>query len=164
MKITFTGSTGVGKKLMAGASETVKKVSLELGRNAPCIIFDDADLELAVKVCQLNSITLDNNVHAQIEYLCKKRGCTWGHRIFCNWCNILWCDRNYQKVDLRNTSESWRSLGSSHCSQGDLGVSSSNSQTLHGIPKESFAKPLMMIIMTKSSRGRLINTHRNARF
>uniref|UniRef100_A0A251VKT8 Putative aldehyde/histidinol dehydrogenase n=1 Tax=Helianthus annuus TaxID=4232 RepID=A0A251VKT8_HELAN len=71
-KITFTGSTGVGKKLMAGASETVKKVSLELGRNAPCIIFDDADLELAVKVCQLNSITLDNNVYAQIEYLCKK--------------------------------------------------------------------------------------------
>ncbi|XP_035830512.1 succinate-semialdehyde dehydrogenase, mitochondrial isoform X2 [Helianthus annuus] len=48
-KITFTGSTGVGKKLMAGASETVKKVSLELGGNAPCIIFDDADLELAVK-------------------------------------------------------------------------------------------------------------------
>ncbi|XP_035834172.1 succinate-semialdehyde dehydrogenase, mitochondrial isoform X1 [Helianthus annuus] len=114
-KITFTGSTGVGKKLMAGASETVKKVSLELGRNAPCIIFDDADLELAVKVCQLNSITLDNNVYAQIEYLCKKRGCTWGHWIFCNWCNILWCDRNYQKVDSRNTSESWRSLGSSHC-------------------------------------------------
>ncbi|KAJ0797472.1 putative succinate-semialdehyde dehydrogenase (NAD(+)) [Helianthus annuus] len=67
-KITFTGSTGVGKKLMAGASETVKK-----------------------------------------------RGCTWGHWIFCNWCNILWCDRNYQKVDSRNTSESWRSLGSSHC-------------------------------------------------
>ncbi|GJS49093.1 succinate-semialdehyde dehydrogenase, mitochondrial [Tanacetum coccineum] len=48
-KITFTGSTGVGKKLMAGASETVKKVSLELGGNAPCIIFDDADLAAAVK-------------------------------------------------------------------------------------------------------------------
>ncbi|KAI7736727.1 hypothetical protein M8C21_025802 [Ambrosia artemisiifolia] len=48
-KITFTGSTAVGKKLMAGASDTVKKVSLELGGNAPCIIFDDADLESAVK-------------------------------------------------------------------------------------------------------------------
>nr|GEX34155.1 succinate-semialdehyde dehydrogenase, mitochondrial [Tanacetum cinerariifolium] len=46
-KITFTGSTGVGKKLMAGASETVKKVSLEVGGNAHCIIFDDADLATA---------------------------------------------------------------------------------------------------------------------
>lgn len=48
-KITFTGSTAVGKKLMAGAASTVKKVSLELGGNAPCIIFDDADLDVAVK-------------------------------------------------------------------------------------------------------------------
>ncbi|KAJ0561388.1 putative succinate-semialdehyde dehydrogenase (NAD(+)) [Helianthus annuus] len=48
-KITFTGSTAVGKKLMAGAAETVKKVSLELGGNAPCIVFDDADLEVALK-------------------------------------------------------------------------------------------------------------------
>ncbi|KAE9590504.1 hypothetical protein Lal_00023337 [Lupinus albus] len=48
-KITFTGSTNVGKKLMAGSAETVKKVSLELGGNAPCIVFDDADLDVAVK-------------------------------------------------------------------------------------------------------------------
>ncbi|KAJ4841252.1 Succinate-semialdehyde dehydrogenase, mitochondrial [Turnera subulata] len=48
-KITFTGSTPVGKKLMAGAAETVKRVSLELGGNAPCIVFDDADLDVAVK-------------------------------------------------------------------------------------------------------------------
>ncbi|XP_009363333.2 succinate-semialdehyde dehydrogenase, mitochondrial-like [Pyrus x bretschneideri] len=48
-KITFTGSTTVGKKLMAGAAGTVKKVSLELGGNAPCIVFDDADLDVAVK-------------------------------------------------------------------------------------------------------------------
>ncbi|KAE8704257.1 Succinate-semialdehyde dehydrogenase [Hibiscus syriacus] len=48
-KITFTGSTAVGKKLMAGAAETVKRVSLELGGNAPCIVFDDADLDVAVK-------------------------------------------------------------------------------------------------------------------
>lgn len=47
--ITFTGSTAVGKKLMTGAAETVKKVSLELGGNAPCIIFDDADVEVALK-------------------------------------------------------------------------------------------------------------------
>ncbi|GAB2276367.1 Succinate-semialdehyde dehydrogenase, mitochondrial [Dionaea muscipula] len=48
-KITFTGSTATGKKLMAGSAGTVKKVSLELGGNAPCIVFDDADLDVAVK-------------------------------------------------------------------------------------------------------------------
>lgn len=48
-KITFTGSTAVGKKLMAGAAGTVKKVSLELGGNAPCVVFDDADVDVAVK-------------------------------------------------------------------------------------------------------------------
>ncbi|XP_011628893.1 succinate-semialdehyde dehydrogenase, mitochondrial isoform X2 [Amborella trichopoda] len=48
-KITFTGSTAVGKKLMAGAASTVKKVSLELGGNAPVIVFDDAELDVAVK-------------------------------------------------------------------------------------------------------------------
>eukprot|EP00246_Nothoceros_aenigmaticus_P000704 TRINITY_DN1093_c0_g2_i1.p1 TRINITY_DN1093_c0_g2~~TRINITY_DN1093_c0_g2_i1.p1 ORF type:complete len:553 (+),score=100.40 TRINITY_DN1093_c0_g2_i1:52-1710(+) len=48
-KISFTGSTSVGKYLMAGAAATVKKVSLELGGNAPFIIFDDANLDVAVK-------------------------------------------------------------------------------------------------------------------
>lgn len=48
-KITFTGSTAVGKKLMEGSASTVKKVSLELGGNAPCIVFDDAELDVAVK-------------------------------------------------------------------------------------------------------------------
>lgn len=48
-KFSFTGSTGVGKKLMAQCADTVKKVSLELGGNAPFIIFDDADLEKAVE-------------------------------------------------------------------------------------------------------------------
>jgi succinate-semialdehyde dehydrogenase/glutarate-semialdehyde dehydrogenase len=48
-KLTFTGSTEVGKKLMELASKTVKKLSLELGGHAPFIIFDDADLEKAAK-------------------------------------------------------------------------------------------------------------------
>jgi len=47
-KITFTGSTEVGKILMAQCAATVKKVSLELGGNAPFIVFDDADLDAAV--------------------------------------------------------------------------------------------------------------------
>jgi succinate-semialdehyde dehydrogenase/glutarate-semialdehyde dehydrogenase len=47
-KVTFTGSTAVGKKLMAQCASTVKKVSLELGGNAPFIVFDDADLDAAV--------------------------------------------------------------------------------------------------------------------
>ncbi len=48
-KITFTGSTGVGKLLMAQAADTVKRVSLELGGNAPFIVFDDADVDAAVQ-------------------------------------------------------------------------------------------------------------------
>ncbi|MCA0987748.1 NAD-dependent succinate-semialdehyde dehydrogenase [Guptibacillus algicola] len=47
-KITFTGSTEVGKKLMEQASETVKNISLELGGHAPIIVLDDADIEKAV--------------------------------------------------------------------------------------------------------------------
>lgn len=48
-KITFTGSTEVGKVLLRQAAETVKKCSMELGGNAPFIVFDDADLDMAVK-------------------------------------------------------------------------------------------------------------------
>jgi succinate-semialdehyde dehydrogenase/glutarate-semialdehyde dehydrogenase len=48
-KVSFTGSTEVGKKLMAQCAETVKKISLELGGNAPFIVFDDADLDAAVQ-------------------------------------------------------------------------------------------------------------------
>ncbi len=48
-KFTFTGSTEVGRKLMAQCADTVKKVSLELGGNAPFIVFDDADLDAAVE-------------------------------------------------------------------------------------------------------------------
>ena len=47
-KLTFTGSTAVGKKLMAQCAGTLKKLSLELGGNAPFIVFDDADLDAAV--------------------------------------------------------------------------------------------------------------------
>lgn len=47
-KVSFTGSTGVGKLLMKQSSSTLKKLSLELGGNAPFIVFDDADLDLAV--------------------------------------------------------------------------------------------------------------------
>ena len=47
-KITFTGSTAVGKYLARESADTLKKLSLELGGNAPFIVFDDADLEAAV--------------------------------------------------------------------------------------------------------------------
>lgn len=47
-KLTFTGSTAVGKKLMAECASTVKRTSMELGGNAPFIVFDDADLDAAV--------------------------------------------------------------------------------------------------------------------
>ena len=47
-KLSFTGSTGVGRLLMAQCAPTVKKVSLELGGNAPFIVFNDADVDAAV--------------------------------------------------------------------------------------------------------------------
>jgi succinate-semialdehyde dehydrogenase/glutarate-semialdehyde dehydrogenase len=48
-KLSFTGSTAVGKKLLAQCAGTVKKVSMELGGNAPFIVFDDADIDAAVQ-------------------------------------------------------------------------------------------------------------------
>ncbi len=48
-KLTFTGSTEVGKKLVADCAKTMKRTSMELGGNAPFIVFEDADLETAVK-------------------------------------------------------------------------------------------------------------------
>lgn len=48
-KLTFTGSTEIGKKLVAQCASTMKRTSMELGGNAPFIVFDDADLDAAVK-------------------------------------------------------------------------------------------------------------------
>jgi succinate-semialdehyde dehydrogenase/glutarate-semialdehyde dehydrogenase len=48
-KLSFTGSTEVGRQLMAQSAPTIKKLSLELGGNAPFIVFDDADLDAAVE-------------------------------------------------------------------------------------------------------------------
>ena len=48
-KLTFTGSTEIGKQLIAQSASTVKRTSMELGGNAPFIVFDDADLDAAVK-------------------------------------------------------------------------------------------------------------------
>jgi succinate-semialdehyde dehydrogenase/glutarate-semialdehyde dehydrogenase len=48
-KVTFTGSTEVGRTLMAQTASTIKKVSMELGGNAPFIVFDDADVDAAVE-------------------------------------------------------------------------------------------------------------------
>jgi len=48
-KVTFTGSTEVGRALIRGAADTIKPLSLELGGNAPLLVFDDADLKVAVE-------------------------------------------------------------------------------------------------------------------
>jgi succinate-semialdehyde dehydrogenase / glutarate-semialdehyde dehydrogenase len=48
-KVTFTGSTEVGRVLLEQSAATIKKCSMELGGNAPCIVFDDADLDAAVE-------------------------------------------------------------------------------------------------------------------
>ena len=52
-KISFTGSTPVGKTLYRQSADTMKKISLELGGNAPFIIFDDADVDAAVEGCMV---------------------------------------------------------------------------------------------------------------
>jgi succinate-semialdehyde dehydrogenase / glutarate-semialdehyde dehydrogenase len=53
-KISFTGSTGVGKKLLSQCASGVKRVSLELGGNAPFIVFDDADMDDAIEGAMLS--------------------------------------------------------------------------------------------------------------
>ncbi len=52
-KLTFTGSTPVGKQLMAECTQTVKRTSMELGGNAPFIVFDDADLDSAIALAMV---------------------------------------------------------------------------------------------------------------
>jgi succinate-semialdehyde dehydrogenase/glutarate-semialdehyde dehydrogenase len=69
-KITFTGSTEVGKLLMKQAADQVKKLSLELGGHAPLIVFDDADLDLAVQG------TLDS------KFRCGGQACIASNRIY----------------------------------------------------------------------------------
>ncbi len=57
-KISFTGSTNVGRILMRQGADQIKKLSLELGGNAPFIVFDDADIDAAVEgLLRLNSGT-----------------------------------------------------------------------------------------------------------
>jgi succinate-semialdehyde dehydrogenase/glutarate-semialdehyde dehydrogenase len=69
-KVSFTGSTGVGKMITEQAAKTMKKVSMELGGNAPYIVFDDADLEKAVEgvlVC---------------KYRCSGQTCVCANRLY----------------------------------------------------------------------------------
>jgi succinate-semialdehyde dehydrogenase/glutarate-semialdehyde dehydrogenase len=69
-KISFTGSTGVGKLIMEKAAGTMKKVSMELGGNAPFIVFDDADIEKAI-----------DGVFA-CKYRCSGQTCVCANRLF----------------------------------------------------------------------------------
>ena len=77
-KLTFTGSTGVGRKLLAQSADRVLRTSMELGGNAPFVVFDDADLDAAVdgamaakmrnmgEACTAaNRIHVDNAVRAE---------------------------------------------------------------------------------------------------
>ncbi|KAI0894272.1 aldehyde dehydrogenase [Annulohypoxylon nitens] len=69
-KLSFTGSTGVGKKLAGLASTTLKKMSLELGGNAALIVFDDADLDIAVAGTMIS------------KFRCTGQTCVCANRIF----------------------------------------------------------------------------------
>ena len=84
-KVTFTGSTAVGKLLMRQCADTVKRLSLELGGNAPAIVFADADLAVAVQavmaskfrnagqtcVC-VNRILVEESIAAEFSALLQK--------------------------------------------------------------------------------------------
>jgi len=69
-KLSFTGSTEVGAKLLAQCAPTIKKTSMELGGNAPFIVFDDADLDAAVvgAMGEQNSATLARLACAPTAY------------------------------------------------------------------------------------------------
>ena len=74
-KLSFTGSTGIGKLLMTQSAATLKKLSLELGGNAPFIVFDDADLDAAVRErSPASTATPDRLACAPIASWCS-RGC-----------------------------------------------------------------------------------------
>lgn len=64
-KVSFTGSTPVGKLLSRAAAGTMKKMSLELGGNAPFVVFEDADLDLAVEGVMLS------------KFRCSGQTCVW---------------------------------------------------------------------------------------
>src|SRR5713101_3502131 len=61
-KITFTGSTEVGKQLMKGAADQVKRISLELGGHAPFIVFPDADPEMGAKIAVMGKFRNNGQV------------------------------------------------------------------------------------------------------
>lgn len=69
-KIAFTGSTDVGRKVMANASKTLKRITLELGGKAPNVVFDDADLDQAV------------NAALFANFFNQGQACTAGSRLF----------------------------------------------------------------------------------
>ncbi|MDT1857251.1 aldehyde dehydrogenase family protein, partial [Acinetobacter baumannii] len=69
-KISFTGSTAVGKSIVRGSAETLKRVTLELGGKSPLIIADDADLDLAADIAMMANFYSSGQV------------CTNGTRVF----------------------------------------------------------------------------------
>ena len=71
-KLSFTGSTEVGRTLMAQCADNIKKISLELGGNAPFIVFDDADLDAAVVGAMASKLL--NDIHRVSKNLCRLEG------------------------------------------------------------------------------------------
>ena len=67
-KISFTGSIGVGRKLMNIASEDMKRITLELGGKSPLIVFDDASIEAAVEWIMMGIIFTNRLVYCFKEF------------------------------------------------------------------------------------------------
>jgi succinate-semialdehyde dehydrogenase/glutarate-semialdehyde dehydrogenase len=81
--LTFTGSTEIGRLLMAQCAPTIKKMGLELGGNAPFIVFDDADLDAAVAGAMASNIaTTAKPASVQTAFMCRKVFMTFSRK---NW-------------------------------------------------------------------------------
>ena len=74
-KLTFTGSTEVGRQLMKGAADTIKKISLELGGHAPAIVMDDCDLDKAVRGAPSKIQKRGPNMRLCKPHLCSRINC-----------------------------------------------------------------------------------------
>ena len=72
--VSFTGSSATGKAIMANASATVKRLSLELGGKSPAIVFEDADLDAAVSEVRRSSITLNGQMCTAISRVLVQSG------------------------------------------------------------------------------------------
>ena len=102
-KLSFTGSTQVGRILMQQCAPTIKKLSLELGGNAPVVVFDDANLEQAVQgIMQVNIVTAVKPVSALTVFMFKMAFTMHWQSVWLKLCLSLKLAMAVKKVQLKD--------------------------------------------------------------